>query len=267
MSRRFYLPGDWQQSPLWLTDNEAHHLLHVLRAKPGEVIELFDGRGHCCRAEILETQKKKVLLQRIETRPDSGAGEGVESVKAVEADKEIGTRELVIATAIPKGDRFRWLVEKLTELGVSKLQPLITQRSVVTPRESKLDKQEQYVIEACKQSGRNTLLQIESPLELTSFLKQTTAGESAEAGCLVVGTPRRTVQAKSALQQRLEATSGSITAVIGPEGGFSPEEEQQLQESGAVELCCGPHILRTETAGLACATLLLHLRDKHIYCS
>lgn len=238
MANRYYHNGNWEAGDVWLTDQEAHHLLHVMRHRVGEQVELFDGRGHAARATIVEIQKRQVRLHIDEP---------------LHTTLSDCSRTLILATAVPKGDRFRWLIEKATELGVTRLVPLHTERSVVAPRESKLDKQQQYVIEACKQSGRNTLLEFVPQQSLSEFLNSL-----SPLSCCVVGHPRATMNA-SELRSALHANQGEIALLVGPEGGFSPQEEQQLQERGVLSVSVAPHILRTETAGLLLAGVVAYL--------
>ncbi len=235
MTQRYYYPEQFAET-IWLTEGEAHHLLHVMRTKPGETVQIFDGRGAAIEATVRETHKKKVLLElHLETRqftpPDP--------------------RRLILATAVPKGDRFRWLIEKCTELGVTQLVPLNTTRSVVNPRESKLEKQQQYVIDACKQSGRNRLLEIAPVADLRSFLQTL-----PESSVVLMGSPDPEETAATALPERIHQKSGDLVMLVGPEGGFTPEEKALLKQSGVSPCCCSPHVLRTETAGLALTALV-----------
>src|SRR5690606_38633593 len=140
----FYLPESLDRPELTLTGSEAHHLSHVLRLGPGAIVTLFDGEGNEAVAEVISTGKRDVRLKQhsFANRFDP-------------TDVSI-----TLAVAPPKGDRFRWMVEKATELGVARLVPLLTTRTIVDPRESKLDKLRQTVIAACKQCGRSRLMEI-----------------------------------------------------------------------------------------------------------
>ncbi|MEZ5951297.1 MAG: RsmE family RNA methyltransferase [Planctomycetaceae bacterium] len=160
------------------------------------------------------------------------------------------SRTLILATAVPKGDRFRWLIEKATELGVTRLVPLHTERPCA-PRESKLDKQQQYVIEACKQSGRNTLLEFVP--QQSSPNSSTPCHHYPAAWSAIHGHDERLE-----LRSALHANQGEIALLVG-RGGFSPQEEQQLQERGVLSVSVAPHILRTETAGLLLAGVVAYL--------
>ncbi len=221
---RFYLPALADGATAELVGPEAHHLHNVLRLKPGTEIELFDGQGTEATARIESATKQRAVLSILSRNP---------------ATTELSA-PLILATAVPKGDRFRWLVEKATELGVTQLVPLQTQHSVVDPRAAKLDKMRAAVIAASKQCRRARLMQITPPQtweQFVSELPQPTRLLVAHPG----GEPWR---------GELIA-AGEATAVgIGPEGGFS-DAEIELAKSRAIPVDLGPRILRIETAALA----------------
>lgn len=227
--RRFHLAA-WPTDGLGeLGGSEAHHLINVLRAKLGEEIEVFDGAGRVAPATIVKLNRSTATLEL-------GAISQTTSPE----------RETVIASAVPKGDRFEWMVEKLTELGITRLVPLATARSSVDPRDSKLDRLRAASIAACKQSGRNHLLAISSVTPYRDFL-QSIAGSVAQ---LYLG---------SALTSTSTISIGhnmKIVFLIGPEGGFTPAEIEAATAVGAVPVSLGPYILRTETAAIAAAARL-----------
>ena len=234
---RFFLSPLSSTGDLTLAGTEAHHLARVLRKRPGERVEVFDGQGRFAQAEIVEVGKKSVKLQvvqRGETPPPAVS--------------------VTLATAVPKGERFRWLVEKAVELGVDRLVPLITHRGVVKPGEGKRDKMEQAVVEASKQCGRNWLMALDEPTSWAAFLTRL-IGDEAPALTLVAhpgGRPLAEVMRESSKLSR-------IVLAAGPEGGFTDEEIEQAHQAGAVLVDLGPSILRIETAGLAlaaCARLI-----------
>src|SRR5205823_12187705 len=144
MSERFYIDGVLNPGLLTLQGPEAHHLATVCRLRPGDAVCLFNGDGHEYPARITAVQRRTVELEVVErASPLRELGYAVE-----------------VAAPLPKGDRAQFLVEKLTELGVSAFVPLSSKRSVVQPREAKLEKLQRYVIEASKQCGRNVLMQV-----------------------------------------------------------------------------------------------------------
>ena len=231
MADRFYSPDPPADGLLVLSGDEAHHLARVRRLRPGEVVEVFDGRGTAYRAEVSGLGRDRVVLAvRGDPRTDRAAA-----------------CSLTLATAVPKGERFAWLVEKATEMGVSRLVPLQTARSVVDPRRTKLQRLRRVVVEAAKQSGRNRLMVLDEPVSWSAFAQEET-GENrllAHPG----GEP-------AAVWFR-HVRGGRITLAVGPEGGFEPEEVELGREAGWRIVGLGDTLLRIETAGLVgCAVIL-----------
>src|SRR5436309_2835197 len=144
MSERFYLNLPLHPGVVELTGAEAHHLAAVRRLRPGDAVCLFNGDGREYPAEVVEVGRRHVALR----------------VLRADAPPHERPSRLEVAAPLPKGDRAQFLVEKLTELGVTSLVPLRTSRSVVHPGDAKREKLERYVIEASKQCGRNVLLEI-----------------------------------------------------------------------------------------------------------
>src|SRR3954454_7424789 len=144
MSERYYINLPLHPGPVELTGPEAHHLATVCRLRAGDAVRLFNGDGSEYPARVVVAGRKAVQVEIL--------------------GRERPPRELPfsleVAAPIPKGDRGQFLVEKLTELGVTAFVPLSTRRSVVYPREGKLEKLERYVIEASKQCGRNVLMRV-----------------------------------------------------------------------------------------------------------
>lgn len=236
MPDRFFSPGPWTET-IQLDEAESHHLARVCRKQTGDAVELFNGRGESARAVVARIDKRAVDLTMVE-------------VHAVESSP---SPRITLAVAPPKGDRLRWLIEKATELGVDRLIPLTTARSVVDPRGQKLAKLEQTVIAACKQSGRNRLMEIEQPLPLDRLKERI-----ADPGRLLVGSPAGKPAAGMLLH--LSSEDHERVAVIGPEGGFTHEELDQLVASGALPISVSPHTLRVETAAIAFAGILVSSR-------
>src|SRR4051794_10846941 len=147
LADRFYCPTPPVDGRSTLEGDEARHLIRVRRVEQGETVEVFDGRGSAYRAEVSVLGRDRVDLTILGSAPPG---------------RRSGCR-LTLATCVPKGDRFDWLVEKATELGVARLIPLVTDRSVVDPRSSKLDRLRRVVIEAAKQSNRDLLMDLDSP--------------------------------------------------------------------------------------------------------
>jgi 16S rRNA (uracil1498-N3)-methyltransferase len=153
MSDRFFVSPPIAGQRASLAGDEARHLTAVMRAKVGQEIVVFDGSGAEFTARIAATGKSTVDLEIVERQ---------------EISRELSV-SVTLAVALPKGERQKWLVEKATELGVTRLVPLVTERGVAQPVEAALDRLRRSVIEASKQCGRNRLLEIDSPATAIDF--------------------------------------------------------------------------------------------------
>jgi 16S rRNA (uracil1498-N3)-methyltransferase len=239
MSDRFYSsqPIDGEQATL--DGQEAHHLLHVMRAKVSERVTLFDGSGTEFAAEITKCGRAEVELRVVERR---------------EVDRELPF-ELVVGVSLPKGDRQRWLVEKLTELGVTEMVPLETERGVAQPTDSAIERLERSVIEAAKQCGRNRLMRIAKPQALAEWVHVEVDG----------ATSRRLIAhpGGAALAPQNLSLAVPTRIVVGPEGGFSDAEVAAAIAAGWQCVALGPRILRVETATVALAALVTIAAGKY----
>jgi 16S rRNA (uracil1498-N3)-methyltransferase len=231
MADRFYVDCALAPGQIELTGPEAHHLATVCRLRPGDAVCLFNGDGREYPAAVLEVGRRTVTVQ----------------INAVAApSREIGYR-VEVAAPLPKGDRAQLLVEKLTELGVTAFLPLQTARSVVHPRETKLDRLQRHVIEASKQCGRNVLLDVRP---LTTWAEYIRRGE-LPATRVVAHPWRGEGEARPVVRQ-----SADVALTVGPEGGFTEEEIAAAEAAGWQTLDLGPRILRVETAALVLATIV-----------
>lgn len=233
MADRFYCPDPPRSGHFTIEGDEARHLLRVRRVGLRDQVELFDGRGYATCAEVTAVGRDRVELA---------------AVGSPLADRVPSCR-LTLATAVPKGERFDWLIEKATELGVAKLVPIITERSVVDPRDAKLDRLRRRVVEASKQCGRNLLMELERPIPWSSLLER---GED-EIRLLAHpnGSPR------GSWPRSFAGKGSSVTLAVGPEGGFSDAEVDEARTLGWAIVGLGPTILRIETAGLVGAWSVL----------
>jgi 16S rRNA (uracil1498-N3)-methyltransferase len=235
MADRFYIVpplGDADRAVL--EGAEAHHLLHVMRGKVGDEVVLFDGRGWEYLAAIVRTGRSRVELQII--------------VRSA-VDRELPF-PVTLAVALPKGDRQRWLVEKLVELGVATLVPLITQRGVAQPVAGVLDRLRRTVVEASKQCGRNRLMAVAEPQSLSELVEA--VGRDAASGTLLLAHPHGKPLVE-ALGERADRTAGRWVCAVGPEGGFTDDELAIARNARWEIVGLGPRTLRVETAALALA--------------
>ncbi|MFM8893179.1 MAG: RsmE family RNA methyltransferase [Planctomycetia bacterium] len=225
--RAFFLSAAPADGRAILGGDEARHLARVLRARVGDTVTLFDGHGRQWAARVTAIGRDEVALE----------------ADAARIDPEPPGTLLTLAVALPKGDRQKWMVEKLTALGVHALGPLETTRGVAEAPAAARARLDRSVIEACKQCGRNTLLTINPPRSLAAVL----ADAPARTRILVAhpgGPP--------ALQP-LVPPADAVLALVGPEGGFTAEELSAADAAGAERIGLGPHVLRVETAAVALA--------------
>ena len=231
MADRYFVETPIAGPRALLVGDEAHHLLHVMRAKPGQQVTVFDGSGAEFAARVERLGRSEIEL---------AVGD------RIGVDRE-SPLKLMLAVALPKGDRQRWLVEKAVELGVARLVPLETSRGVAQPVEKALGRLRRTVIEASKQCGRNRLMEIGEPQTWLAF-----AGAAAPADCLrVFADPSGEAKLSDVLRNRLEL--GDVQAAIGPEGGWTEAELGLARAHGWQIVGLGPRILRVETAALAIA--------------
>ena len=215
-----------------LESGPSQHLARALRMQQGSELVLFDGRGGQYLAVISALGKKQVTVQ-------TGSLD----------EREVESPLLIhLGIAISRGERMDWIIQKATELGVSRITPLSSERTEVKLKgeraEKKISHWQQIAISACEQCGRNRVPRVEP---LTS-LGQWTPGVEAELK-LVLHHRADVLPAES-------SPPGSIALLIGPEGGLSASEISAAESAGFKSLRLGPRVLRTETAPLAAITAL-----------
>lgn len=228
--------------------DDTHRLQRVLRKRAGDVLTVGDGAGRVATATI-------------------GHGAKSVAITAVSTTESAGPRHTLLAPLI-KGDRWLWLLEKTTELGVAAILPLVTDHSVVRPADTRAARQRARWLErvraACEQAGRPTLPVLAEPATLDKHLAslptQTAVfygdARAADAvvrqGAAVVAAPLHVALADA-------ADDAPIACCVGPEGGFSERERVVLGGFGARPVWLGDYVLRAETAAIAAAAqLALH---------
>ena len=232
---RFFVDSALRSGELFALPAEVVRHVQVLRLQPGDVIELFDGRGGHYEAALVELGKR-------DARVSIGAFHDVEHEPPY---------RIVLAQGVAGGDKMDWLLEKAVELGVASFVPLATARSVVRLTGERATRRHAHwqalAAAACEQCGRNRVPPVAAPAELTSWL-DTLPATPREHELRLMLTPRARLSF-DALPG--EPPQGDVTLLIGPEGGLAPEEEAAAAACGFVGLSLGPRILRTETAGIA----------------
>jgi len=245
--RRFYAsPDNVNGSAITLSQVETHHLTHVLRMTPGDHAFVFDGCGNEYKCIFRSISENNALLEITEALSDI-----VES-----------PLKLTLAQALAKSDKFDFIIQKATELGVSSIVPLITRYADVRIEEQQIERRlerwRRISLEALKQCGRRRLVDITTPCTLPQFIDQSgpIAADVARAALLLFsesgGVP---------ITKALEGIQNSTTivALIGPEGGWSDHELELLTARGAKSVSLGTRVLRTETAAVVALSLIQHL--------
>jgi 16S rRNA (uracil1498-N3)-methyltransferase len=242
MTERYYSAISITGDRAVLADSEAHHLAHVMRAGIGDLVTLFDGSGAEFSAQIVRIARHAVELAITDRR---------------EVDRELPFT-LTLAVALPKGDRQKWLIEKATELGVTRVVPLATARSI-SDGAAALDRLRRGVIEASKQCGRNRLMEIAAPCKWTELAARPANAIATRLFSHPASAPN--LQATPSEFAPADALA-EITIAVGPEGGWTDDEAALAHNHNWRFVDLGPRILRVETAAivLACTTILLHRR-------
>lgn len=232
MSELFYSPRI-SASTVVLQDSEAHHAINVLRMKQHDTIRLFDGKGTTAEGHIAAISRREVQI----------------AVETVVVHQRPERPRLFVAAAPPKGDRLKWMIEKLTELGVDRFIPLQTSRSVVHPGASKLDKLNATIVSAAKQSGNIWMMELSPPVSFRELLAQ-------HDSHYVLAHPSPPPNASESDCPPSPAAD-SQTILIGPEGGFSDEEVEYADQKNSQRISWPGSILRIETAAVVFATMAM----------
>lgn len=240
--RRFVVePGALEGSTVRIGGGVAHRLAKVLRLKSGERVAFFDGSGTDVVVMLSFVSDKTVTGEIIERVPGPN-----ESSTAVH-----------LYQSITKGDRFEWLVEKATEIGVARIVPLLTARAVVkTAGEgNRVDRWRRIAVEAAEQCGRSYVPAVEAPQAYSAAL-----GSSDGLRLLPFeGADDLAPSIPTVLHDRIDElyALSAVSIFIGPEGGYEDGEVDAAQAAGASVVTLGQRVLRSETAGLVAATLVM----------
>ena len=218
-----------------LEESAAIHIGRVLRMKAGDSVILFNGEGGSWQCQLTESGKKSVQAKTFEFFPDNN-----ESPLTIE-----------IGQGLSRGERMDYAIQKATELGVTVITPLFTERCEVKLNEERIEKRmnhwQQVAISACEQCGRNKPPQINKPVQLKQWLDD-------RSTTLNLVLHHRTEQALSGFKK-----PDSVSLLIGPEGGLSADEIAMAEGNGCRPLALGPRVLRTETAPVAALALMQYL--------
>lgn len=241
MHRFFIAPGNINDNTIFIGQEEARHIEKVLRLKTGDMVVFFDGTG----------QEYKVRLDGKEDGCLTG-----QIIHRSLRDSEPALK-LYLVQGIAKGDKMDTIIQKAVEIGVNSIYPVSCERSVVRLAGEKADKRLQrwqaITREACKQCRRNVVPEIKPVMEFHSLLQII-----GERPALMLYENEDKNSLKTLLQGQPYNEAEEIFLLIGPEGGFSHSEVVTATKQGIKTASLGPRILRTETAGLAAASVILY---------
>jgi 16S rRNA (uracil1498-N3)-methyltransferase len=238
---RFYAPpSSFTESSVRLDAEESHHLTRVLRLSEGARVFVFDGRDNEYECEVGRAAKHEVelrLLRRLEDVVESPL-------------------RLTLAQALIKGDKFDWVVQKATELGVTQIAPIITEFTDVKRAEERAEQRLQrwrrVSTEALKQCGRRRLVEIREPVNFADFCASTPPGDGSQsAGLIFSERGGRTLREISEMSQNVK----ELCVCVASEGGWSEREFQTAAANRFQFASLGARILRAETAAVAAVVL------------
>lgn len=231
---RFHVSQPLQPGPVELPEASAHYISRVLRMKAGDALQLFDGSGLEYPAVLVEVDKKSVIAE-------------LEAGTAGQPESRLHTH---LGQVLSRGERMDWVIQKATELGVSEITPLFSERCEVRLNEERMLKRlehwQQVAISACEQCGRSRIPRIHPPVPLDRWQQQ------VEADLKLVLHPEAAALAS-------HPPPASLALLIGPEGGLSEAEVGAARETGFHPACFGPRVLRTETAPVVALSLAQYL--------
>ena len=215
-----------------LDENQAHHVRDVLRLTAGTTVEVFDDIGATARGTLAfyEDQRAAVHVERVEA-------------------PSVVTMRWTVASAVPKGNRADWLIEKLSELGTSRFIPLSADRSVVVPEgRNKLQRWARLAEESAKQSRRPGVMSIDDVTDVTDAIEQLGDGDGWYLSTTAGAAPIARLIA--------QPLPTSLTLFIGPEGGWTDGEIHRFEQAGLTGVALTATILRVETAAVAAAAIV-----------
>jgi 16S rRNA (uracil1498-N3)-methyltransferase len=237
MAARFYLDAPLRAGGVCtLSEDAAHHAIHVLRLREGDEVTLFNGRGGEFAARIASIQRLRIAIDLLQHRP-------------IEREPPL---RVTLVQGVSAGEKMDSTVRKAVELGVAEVQPVLAARSVARPKGERAENRrahwQKVAIAACEQCGRNRIPEVHPLIAVSEY-------RAAGAGMKILLSPQAQLRFSKAIQD-----STAFILAAGPEAGFTAEEEAALAGGGFVPASLGPRVLRTETAAVAALAALSALR-------
>jgi len=243
---RFFVPADnIRERQVILTGPQAHQIRDVLRMKSGDKIIVLDNTGYEYTVSLNKVERQEVV------------GEVVDKQKS-DAEPKI---QITLYQSLLAREKFEWVLQKCTEVGVCSFVPVVTQRSIVrrpeTVTANKMSRWQRILAEAAEQSGRGRIPTLESPLNFTDAL----SGLGVFDCCLVGSLQAEKTRLRHILRSG-DPVQNKIALFIGPEGGFTEKEIVDACNKGAMLYSLGKRVLRTETAAVIASALILYEMDQ-----
>ena len=241
MHRFFVSPDILNGGRIVLTDSQAHQIRDVLRMTSGDKIVVLDNTGCEYTVSLIKLDRREVIG---------------EVINKTESEGEPKTR-ITLYQSILAREKFEWVLQKCTEIGICSFVPVVTQRSIVRRPESvtikKMSRWQSIITEAAEQSGRGRIPTLENPLNFTDILSGLDNFDCSVIGSAQIDTPdlRGIIKGKDSELKK-------IALFIGPEGGFTEKEIADAGGRGAKVFSLGKRVLRTETAAIVASALILY---------
>lgn len=225
-----------------ISGGDARHLAYSLRAKRGDRLTAVDGAGNCAVIELVDFDKETIKARRIG-----------------ELQQVVTERKIILADCLPKQNRFENIIEKATELGVDKIEPLISERTIARPsgarEKSKLERWARIAKEAAEQCARDTIPVIENIRTLDDWLKKISP-LAEDTLLLFCWENEQETTAREVLSNYKNSGGENIIVLIGSEGGFSEREVQAIKSAGGVSVTLGKRVLKTDTAAISVLAMI-----------
>lgn len=235
MSRFYVKPEDVRGSEILVAKEEAHHIVNVMRLSKGDEIVAFDGTGSEYIGRILSADKNGLKIR-------------IDKINKPNIENKV---QVTLYQALPKRAKMDFIVEKATELGVQKIVPLITERTISRPGDKGPKKQSHWqnvAISAAKQCGRLDVPEIKEAVYFKDALKDLGGFDKALMACLYEGTEQ--------IKNTISNFRGKVIVMVGPEGDFTPKEIEAARSAGARLVSLGRLVLRVDTAALYLLSVL-----------
>jgi 16S rRNA (uracil1498-N3)-methyltransferase len=237
MAARFYVDAPLRAgSVCTLSEDAAHHAIHVLRLREGEEVTLFNGRGGEFAARIASIQRLRIAIDLLQHRP---------------IEREAPLR-VTLVQGVSAGEKMDSTVRKAVELGVAEVQPVLAARSVARPKGERAENRrahwQKVVIAACEQCGRNRIPEVQPLIPVAEY-------RAPGPAMKILLSPLSELPLS-----KISFQGNEFVIVAGPEAGFTAAEEAALAAAGFIPASLGPRVLRTETAAVAALAALSALR-------